>query len=94
MNPIYASRRRNNIIVKFLCLGAAAVVPERQDRRAPPADAELQAVVTTELVREEVGAIGLHLPRLPHRLVAAHERTAVVVGRAVVQELRVPEGSG
>jgi ABC-type phosphate transport system permease subunit len=23
MNPIYASRRRNNIIVKFLCLGAA-----------------------------------------------------------------------
>src|SRR3569832_2698601 len=24
MNPIYVSRRRNNIIVKFLCLGAAA----------------------------------------------------------------------
>src|SRR6476469_6403311 len=23
MNPIYASRRRNNIIIKFLCLGAA-----------------------------------------------------------------------
>ena len=23
MNPIYVSRRRNNIIVKFLCLGAA-----------------------------------------------------------------------
>jgi phosphate transport system permease protein len=24
MNPIYAARRRNNIIIKFLCLGAAA----------------------------------------------------------------------
>jgi len=23
MNPIYAARRRNNIIIKFLCLGAA-----------------------------------------------------------------------
>ena len=23
MNPIYVSRRRNNVIVKFLCLGAA-----------------------------------------------------------------------
>src|SRR5262249_62298099 len=73
---------------------AAAVVRERLERMAPPAEAELQRVVAAERVREEVGAVRLHFPRVPRRLIAARQRAAVEAGRVVVERLDVPEAAG
>ena len=34
MNPIYVARRRNNIIIKFLCLAAARLMLMRLEKKA------------------------------------------------------------
>src|SRR4029079_19344787 len=72
-------------------LRAAGIVRDAQYRLLAVAEAELEAVIAPERVRQEVGAVRLHVPGRAHRLVGADERAAVGAGRAVVQRLDVPE---
>ena len=50
-------------------------------------------MVATELVGQEVGAVALGFPRLPHGLIGAHQRAAGIARRSIVEVLNVPEAA-